>query len=87
MSKYTLPLENKVALVTGVAGAIGYGICEVFLENGCTIVATDLPGEKLDTFASGNMDWGLKAGQTTIQGCVAALREVLEDPLYKSSER
>ncbi len=43
-------LQNKVALVTGAAGAIGYGICEVLLENGCTIVATDLPGEKLDNF-------------------------------------
>jgi hypothetical protein len=43
--------------------------------------------KKLDSFANGNLDWGLKAGQTTIQGCVAALREVLEDPLYKSSER
>ncbi|MFA6187494.1 MAG: SDR family NAD(P)-dependent oxidoreductase [Phycisphaerae bacterium] len=51
MPKCTLPLENKVALITGAAGAIGYGICEVFLENGCTVVATDLPGEKLDNFA------------------------------------
>lgn len=45
------PLKDKVALVTGAAGAIGYGICEVLLENGCNIVATDLPGEKMDNFA------------------------------------
>ena len=44
-------LKGKIALVTGAAGAIGYGICEVLLENGATIVATDLPGEKLDAFA------------------------------------
>jgi len=44
-------LKDKVALVTGAAGAIGYGICEVLLENGCTVVATDLPGKKLDNFA------------------------------------
>ena len=44
------PLEDKVALITGAAGAIGYGICEVLLENGCTVVATDLPGERLDNF-------------------------------------
>ena len=43
-------LKDKVALVTGAAGAIGYGICEVLLENGCTVVATDLPGERLDSF-------------------------------------
>ena len=45
------PLKDKVALVTGAAGAIGFGICEVLLENGCTVVATDLAGEKLDNFA------------------------------------
>ncbi len=44
-------LEDKVALVTGAAGAIGYGICEVLLENGATVVATDLPGQKLEDFA------------------------------------
>jgi len=43
--------------------------------------------KKLDTVANDNLDWGLKAGQTTLQGCVATLREVLEDPLYKSSAR
>jgi len=46
------PLSNKVALVTGAAGAIGYGICCTLLENGCHLVATDLPGEKLDTFTA-----------------------------------
>jgi NAD(P)-dependent dehydrogenase (short-subunit alcohol dehydrogenase family) len=46
------PLRNKVALVTGAAGAIGYGICCGLLENGCHLVATDLPGEKLDNFTA-----------------------------------
>ncbi len=45
------PLEGRVALVTGAAGAIGYGICGVLLENGCAIAATDLAGEKLEAFA------------------------------------
>jgi NAD(P)-dependent dehydrogenase (short-subunit alcohol dehydrogenase family) len=43
-----LPLHNKVALVTGAAGAIGYGICAGLLEAGCYLAATDLPGKKLD---------------------------------------
>lgn len=47
-----LPLRNKVALVTGAAGAIGYGICKGLLENGCRVAATDLPGGKLDSFAA-----------------------------------
>jgi len=46
------PLRNKVALVTGSAGAIGYGICLGLLENGCLLVATDLPGKKLDDFVA-----------------------------------
>lgn len=44
------PLKNKVALVTGAAGAIGYGICRGLLEAGCHLAATDLPGGKLDDF-------------------------------------
>jgi len=44
------PLENKVALVTGAAGAIGYGVCRGLLGAGCFLAATDLPGRKLDAF-------------------------------------
>ncbi|HBG28948.1 MAG: hypothetical protein A2Y10_03530 [Planctomycetes bacterium GWF2_41_51] len=43
-------LDGKVALITGAAGAIGYGICEVLLENGCTIAASDIDSEKLAEF-------------------------------------
>jgi NAD(P)-dependent dehydrogenase (short-subunit alcohol dehydrogenase family) len=46
------PLKNKVALVTGAAGAIGNGVCRGLLENGCYLAATDLPGKKLDNFTS-----------------------------------
>ena len=46
------PLRNKVALVTGAAGAIGYGICRGLLENGCHLAASDLPGQKLDRFTA-----------------------------------
>ena len=47
-----LPLRNKVALVTGAAGAIGYGICRGLLENGCRVAASDLAGRKLDSFTA-----------------------------------
>ena len=56
-------LSGKVAVVTGAAGAIGYGICEVLLENGAIVVATDLAGEKLDAFAQ-DLD-SLAPGQST----------------------
>jgi NAD(P)-dependent dehydrogenase (short-subunit alcohol dehydrogenase family) len=48
----SLPLRNRVALVTGAAGAIGYGICRGLLEKGCYVAATDLAGEKLDRLAA-----------------------------------
>ncbi|MHC4294604.1 MAG: SDR family oxidoreductase [Planctomycetota bacterium] len=44
------PLEGKIALVTGAAGAIGYGVCRALLENGCYLVVSDLAGKKLDGF-------------------------------------
>jgi NAD(P)-dependent dehydrogenase (short-subunit alcohol dehydrogenase family) len=47
-----LPLKNKVAVVTGAAGAIGYGICRGLLEAGCHLLASDLAGKKLDDFTA-----------------------------------
>ena len=47
-----LPLHNKVALITGAAGAIGYGICVGLLEAGCRLAATDLPGKRLDELSA-----------------------------------
>jgi rhamnose utilization protein RhaD (predicted bifunctional aldolase and dehydrogenase)/NAD(P)-dependent dehydrogenase (short-subunit alcohol dehydrogenase family) len=41
-------LIRSIALVTGAAGAIGAGICEELLKNGCHVAATDLPGDHLD---------------------------------------
>lgn len=35
------PLANKVAVVTGAAGAIGRGITRALLEHGCRVLATD----------------------------------------------
>lgn len=40
--------------------------------------------EKLDVFAGNNMAWGVKAGQSTVEACEAAIREILEDPVYQS---
>jgi rhamnose utilization protein RhaD (predicted bifunctional aldolase and dehydrogenase)/NAD(P)-dependent dehydrogenase (short-subunit alcohol dehydrogenase family) len=41
-------LGGSVALVTGAAGAIGSGICEALLAQGCHVAASDLPGPALD---------------------------------------
>lgn len=41
---------------------------------------------KLDAFAGENLDWGMKPGQTYVQGSVATIREVLEDPTFLSAD-
>ena len=46
------PLGGHVALVTGAAGAIGAGVCQALLENGCHVAVTDLDGERLDSLAA-----------------------------------
>ncbi|MHC5160706.1 MAG: SDR family oxidoreductase [Planctomycetota bacterium] len=76
-------LKGKIAVVTGAAGAIGYGICQVLLENGATIVATDLPGEKLDAFAEDldklaqGQSMGLPMDVTKVDSVATALDETL----------
>jgi NAD(P)-dependent dehydrogenase (short-subunit alcohol dehydrogenase family) len=45
-------LVGRVAVVTGAAGAIGYGICRALLERGCHVAITDLPGDRLDQFVA-----------------------------------
>lgn len=46
-------LENKVVVITGVAGAIGHGICKKLLGEGCCVAATDINREGLDKLVSG----------------------------------
>jgi NAD(P)-dependent dehydrogenase (short-subunit alcohol dehydrogenase family) len=42
-----LPLENKTALITGAAGAIGSGIAQELLEQGCHVAVSDLDRDPL----------------------------------------
>ena len=42
------PLSRQVAVVTGAAGAIGSGLSRAFLQQGCQVAVTDLPGDRLD---------------------------------------
>ncbi len=45
-------LAGRTAIVTGAAGAIGYGICAGLLKRGCRVAITDLAGAKLDDFVA-----------------------------------
>ena len=48
-AKDSLPLAGAAAIVTGAAGAIGSGICEALLDQGCNVAVTDLAGDLLDS--------------------------------------
>mgnify|MGYP000619200246 CR=1 FL=1 len=48
----TRPLEGKIAMVTGAAGAIGSAISTALLASGCRVAAADLPGAALDEFTA-----------------------------------
>ncbi|MBN2318547.1 MAG: bifunctional aldolase/short-chain dehydrogenase [Acidobacteria bacterium] len=43
----SLPLERKTALITGAAGAIGSGIAQELLEQGCHVAVSDLDNSRL----------------------------------------
>lgn len=47
-SSGSAPLHNKIALVTGAAGAIGAGICRGLLAKGALVAAADMAREALD---------------------------------------
>jgi len=44
-------LEGKTALITGAAQGIGRATARKFVEEGCTVIATDLNAEKLNEFS------------------------------------
>jgi rhamnose utilization protein RhaD (predicted bifunctional aldolase and dehydrogenase)/NAD(P)-dependent dehydrogenase (short-subunit alcohol dehydrogenase family) len=46
------PLHDRVAIVSGAAGAIGTGVAAGLLEAGCHVVVTDLAGAALDSLAA-----------------------------------
>ena len=48
----TASLAGRTALVSGAASDIGRAVCATLQGAGATVVATDLPGEKLDALAA-----------------------------------
>jgi NAD(P)-dependent dehydrogenase (short-subunit alcohol dehydrogenase family) len=46
------PLRNKIALVTGAAGAIGSGISRELLRRGCRVAAADLSPDALQSLVA-----------------------------------
>lgn len=69
-------LEGRTALVTGAASDIGAAVCAALLGAGARVLATDLPGARLDGLASrlgDSEDLHLRGADLTDPAAVAAL--------------
>lgn len=74
--------HERVALVTGAAGAIGSGICRGLLRSNCRVAATDLPGPNLDSLVEefgnefGGRIIGLPMDVTDAESVAGAIEQV-----------
>jgi len=59
-----LNFAGKTALITGAAGAIGKAVAQQFMEDGATVVITDLKEEQVQTVAAGLGCKGMAADVT-----------------------
>lgn len=48
MNEVTLIFKDRVAVVTGAAGNIGFATCRMFCESGVKVAATDLSAEAVE---------------------------------------
>ncbi|MFI6284589.1 SDR family NAD(P)-dependent oxidoreductase [Streptomyces sp. NPDC051018] len=74
----TLPLTDKVAVITGAANGVGLGIAQEFAENGARVVITDLHREELDAAVAkiGGDCVGIVADVTVLAGMEALYEQV-----------
>jgi 3(or 17)beta-hydroxysteroid dehydrogenase len=69
-------LQQKVALVTGGGSGIGEAICRRFAEEGCTVVVTDIVGDKASVVAEGIVADGGKA--------LALVQDVTDEAMWQT---
>ncbi|WP_035805818.1 SDR family NAD(P)-dependent oxidoreductase [Kitasatospora mediocidica] len=74
----SLPLEGKVAVVTGGASGVGLGIAQEFVDQGARVVITDLQQKQLDEAVAviGPNCSGIVADVTALTDMQAAYEEV-----------
>jgi len=83
MTGATQLLHEKVAIVTGAAGAIGWGICRGLLEHGCRVAGTDIARDRLDEGAKelggpgGDRFIGVRMDVTDEQSVADGFNEVM----------
>ncbi|MCM8815001.1 MAG: SDR family NAD(P)-dependent oxidoreductase [Candidatus Omnitrophica bacterium] len=89
MNEYPEPecrydLKNRVAIVTGAAGAIGAGICRRLLGSNCRVSATDISASRLDELVKkfqekyGNRIIGIVMDVTDPESVSQGIRKTVE---------
>jgi NAD(P)-dependent dehydrogenase (short-subunit alcohol dehydrogenase family) len=75
----SLPLEGKVAVVTGGASGVGLGIAQEFVDQGARVVITDLQQKQLDETVAviGPNCSGIVADVTKLADMEALYQEVI----------
>ncbi len=77
-------LKDRVAMVTGAAGAIGAGICRGLLRSNCRVAATDISEEQLDILVkefqseSGNRIAGVVMDVTSQASVSEGIKKIVE---------
>ena len=66
--------QPPVVVITGSASGIGYGLARAFVARGCSVMLSDLPGERLDSAVNTLGTPQLVAGQP----CDVSQREQLQ---------
>jgi 3-oxoacyl-[acyl-carrier protein] reductase len=71
-------LKDKVAIITGSAGGIGYVTAELFAKEGAKVVIVDLNQEAIDKASSALGAFGYKCDVSKLEECEALIKATIE---------
>jgi len=80
-------LNHKVAVITGAAGGIGFGIALRMAESGAAVVLADLDGAAAQRKASSLRERGLQARAATLDVCSESSWQALTDDVTANEGR
>ena len=83
LNKAMQPLHGTIALVTGAAGAIGFGICKKLLEEGACVAAADISAPNLEALINdfkddfGDAIMGVVMDVTSVESVAEGFKKII----------